>query len=66
MTMAPLTLYRGLLRNAKAIKDYNFRSYAVRRVKTDFKQNKQLAGYVSELFVALVFFCYSYSIKFLG
>ena len=45
-TMAPLTLYRSLLRQGKLIKDYNFRSYALRRVKTGFQENRGLQGCV--------------------
>jgi len=45
-TMAPLSLYRSLLRQGKLIKDYNFRSYAIRRVKTGFQENRGLQGCV--------------------
>ena len=45
--MAPLTLYRSLLRQAKSLKDYNFRSYAVRRVRAGFQENKELHGWAS-------------------
>eukprot|EP00978_Attheya_sp_CCMP212_P016066 scaffold41806_cov49-Attheya_sp.AAC.3 len=41
---APTTLYRSLLREARKVKDYNFRSYALRRVKTDFVANRELKG----------------------
>ena len=44
--IAPTTLYRSLLREARKVKDYNFRSYALRRVKTDFVANRELKGYV--------------------
>jgi Complex 1 protein (LYR family) len=61
-TMAPLVLYRSLLRNAKSMKDYNFRTYAIRRVKTGFIQNRSLQGYVSlqmrlQAMVLVVRFC---------
>ena len=42
--MAPLHLYRSLLRQAKGMKDYNFRMYAQRRVKAGFVKNRDLQG----------------------
>ena len=39
-----LNLYRGLLRHAYKMEDYNFRTYAVRRVKTGFAKNRSLQG----------------------
>mmetsp|Transcript_13491 Transcript_13491/g.13691 ORF Transcript_13491/g.13691 Transcript_13491/m.13691 type:complete len:82 (-) Transcript_13491:311-556(-) len=39
---APLRLFRSLLREAKQVNDYNFRSYAVRRVKSGFRLNQTL------------------------
>ena len=48
--VAPLTLFRSLLREAKHVNDYNFRSYAIRRVKTGFQANRQLQGYVGSRF----------------
>mmetsp|Transcript_17154 Transcript_17154/g.25993 ORF Transcript_17154/g.25993 Transcript_17154/m.25993 type:complete len:85 (-) Transcript_17154:856-1110(-) len=44
MTMSVLTLYRSLLREAKTVSDYNFRSYALRRIKAGFNKNRQLQG----------------------
>lgn len=41
---AALPLYRHLMKNARRMKDYNFRSYAIRRIKLGFTQNKGLAG----------------------
>mmetsp|Transcript_6629 Transcript_6629/g.9474 ORF Transcript_6629/g.9474 Transcript_6629/m.9474 type:complete len:82 (-) Transcript_6629:159-404(-) len=41
---APIPLFRSLLREAKKMGDYNFRSFAVRRVKTGFALNKNLQG----------------------
>jgi len=37
-------LFRNLLRNAKKIDDYNFKSYAVRKVCLEFHRNKELKG----------------------
>eukprot|EP00538_Stauroneis_constricta_P005272 CAMPEP_0119549694 /NCGR_PEP_ID=MMETSP1352-20130426/3340_1 /TAXON_ID=265584 /ORGANISM="Stauroneis constricta, Strain CCMP1120" /LENGTH=77 /DNA_ID=CAMNT_0007595303 /DNA_START=51 /DNA_END=284 /DNA_ORIENTATION=- len=42
--MAPTALYRSLLREAHKMGDYNFRSYAIRRVKAGFKTNRSLQG----------------------
>ncbi|KAL7563755.1 hypothetical protein ACA910_020441 [Epithemia clementina (nom. ined.)] len=42
--MASLHLYRALLRQAKGMKDYNFRMYALRRVKVGFQKNRSLQG----------------------
>mmetsp|Transcript_16796 Transcript_16796/g.22990 ORF Transcript_16796/g.22990 Transcript_16796/m.22990 type:complete len:84 (-) Transcript_16796:398-649(-) len=44
MTSTQLSLFRTLLREAKKMNDYNFRSYAVRRVKTGFNANRNLQG----------------------
>ncbi|CAG0914049.1 unnamed protein product [Notodromas monacha] len=35
-----LSLYRTLLKESKRFTDYNFRSYALRRVTDEFKANK--------------------------
>ena len=43
--MPPLTLYRALIRQGKLFQDYNFRSYALRRIKTGFQRQKHLQGY---------------------
>ncbi|CAH0493358.1 hypothetical protein KXD40_008313 [Peronospora effusa] len=37
-----LRLYRAMLGNAAKFDNYNFRSYAVRRVKEEFRKNKTL------------------------
>ncbi|CAJ1953896.1 unnamed protein product [Cylindrotheca closterium] len=42
--MTAQALYRNLLRQAKQVTDYNFRSYSIRRVKTGFRKNQQLQG----------------------
>ena len=39
-------LYRNLLRNANSMKDYNFRSYAIRRIRTGYNENKSIQEYV--------------------
>lgn len=39
-----ISLYRALLRNARSITDYNFRSYAIRRIKHGFEKNRSLSG----------------------
>ena len=44
MTSTALPLLRSLLREARHINDYNFRSYAVRRVKAGFDKNRNLVG----------------------
>ena len=41
---AVLGLFRGLLRASGRLEDYNFRSYARRRVGVGFRENRQLAG----------------------
>lgn len=43
-TIAPKTLYRVMLRQAKEMSDYNFRMYSVRRVKAGFRNNQNLQG----------------------
>eukprot|EP00339_Tiarina_fusa_P007136 CAMPEP_0117078166 /NCGR_PEP_ID=MMETSP0472-20121206/55119_1 /TAXON_ID=693140 ORGANISM="Tiarina fusus, Strain LIS" /NCGR_SAMPLE_ID=MMETSP0472 /ASSEMBLY_ACC=CAM_ASM_000603 /LENGTH=83 /DNA_ID=CAMNT_0004804809 /DNA_START=95 /DNA_END=346 /DNA_ORIENTATION=+ len=42
--MATTALYRTFLREAKQMSDYNFRNYAIRRVKTGFRKNVALQG----------------------
>jgi hypothetical protein len=37
-TPMSLSLYRSLLRSSKAFKDYNLRSYSLRRVRLGFEQ----------------------------
>ena len=39
-----LSLFRGLLRHAGRMEDYNFRSYAKRRVVLGFTEGKGLSG----------------------
>eukprot|EP00956_Cyclotella_meneghiniana_P004680 scaffold5766_cov64-Cyclotella_meneghiniana.AAC.7 len=43
-TIAPLTLFRSFLREAKKVDNYNFREYAIRRVKIGFQINRSLTG----------------------
>lgn len=38
------SLLRSLLREAHKVNDYNFRSYAIRRVKAGFRMNSGLEG----------------------
>ena len=42
--MKSIILYRHLIRHARQIDDYNVRSYAVRKVRTTFRKNSNLAG----------------------
>ncbi|CAH0481264.1 unnamed protein product [Peronospora belbahrii] len=42
-----LHLYRQMLRNAANFENYNFRSYALRRIKEDFRKNKTLETAIS-------------------
>ena len=44
MLSKSLTVYRQLLKTARKVDDYNFRSYFVRRVKTSFRSNSGLTG----------------------
>eukprot|EP00579_Thalassiosira_antarctica_P007980 CAMPEP_0201882730 /NCGR_PEP_ID=MMETSP0902-20130614/14373_1 /ASSEMBLY_ACC=CAM_ASM_000551 /TAXON_ID=420261 /ORGANISM="Thalassiosira antarctica, Strain CCMP982" /LENGTH=84 /DNA_ID=CAMNT_0048411319 /DNA_START=71 /DNA_END=325 /DNA_ORIENTATION=- len=41
---ASLSLFRTLLRESKKVDNYNFRHYAIRRVKVGFQLNKDLTG----------------------
>jgi len=43
-TMNALNLYRVLLREGRGFKDYPVREYVARRVKDDFRKNRDLAG----------------------
>ena len=43
-TLPPKALFRSLVRQAKTMKDYNFREYTLRRVKVGFQNNKELQG----------------------
>ena len=36
-----LTLYRNLLREGGKFQNYNFRNYALRKIRVSFQQNKQ-------------------------
>ena len=38
---ASLSLYRSLLREAKKVDNYNFRLYAIRRIKVGYRSNIQ-------------------------
>mmetsp|Transcript_28697 Transcript_28697/g.38116 ORF Transcript_28697/g.38116 Transcript_28697/m.38116 type:complete len:82 (+) Transcript_28697:61-306(+) len=44
MTSPQLSLFRSLLREASKVDNYNFRSYAHRRVKAGFLANRNLQG----------------------
>ena len=41
-----LTLYRNLMKQATTMSDYNFRSYAIRRVRVGYQKNRTVTGYV--------------------
>ena len=41
---ANIALYRDLLRAGKAFSNYNFREYALRLVREDFRTGSRLAG----------------------
>ena len=45
-TAAATTLYRRLLREAKQVHDYNFRLYAIRRIKAGYDRNRSIGRYV--------------------
>mmetsp|Transcript_16214 Transcript_16214/g.32848 ORF Transcript_16214/g.32848 Transcript_16214/m.32848 type:complete len:88 (-) Transcript_16214:307-570(-) len=51
MRSAALSLYRQMLREGKHFKDYNFREYILRRVRTQFhkKQNMKDPEEIAEL-----------------
>ena len=44
---ASLSLFRSLLREARRVDNYNFRLYAIRRVKIGFRNNRDLTGWVT-------------------
>mmetsp|Transcript_14521 Transcript_14521/g.24831 ORF Transcript_14521/g.24831 Transcript_14521/m.24831 type:complete len:84 (+) Transcript_14521:158-409(+) len=48
-TNASLSLFRSLLREAKKVDNYNFRQYAIRRVKVGFQINRDLTGNEADL-----------------
>ncbi|KAE8880078.1 hypothetical protein PF003_g35816 [Phytophthora fragariae] len=54
-TSSVLRLYREMLRNAAKFETYNFRSYATRRVKEDFRKNKTLQAGSAEQEKAIEF-----------
>ena len=39
-----LSLYRSMLREARNIDNYNFRSHAVRKIMVEFRDNRALSG----------------------
>ncbi|KAH7461275.1 hypothetical protein PRNP1_013202 [Phytophthora ramorum] len=55
MSSPALSLYREMLRHAAQLETYNFRSYALRRVKEDFRKNKSLQTGSHEQQEALAF-----------
>ena len=42
--MAARSLFRTMLREAAQVDQYNFRNYAIRRVREDFRRNAALSG----------------------
>ena len=48
MASRSLSLYRSFFREAARFSDYNFRSYALRRVQTGFRENMTLSGDAAE------------------
>mmetsp|Transcript_3914 Transcript_3914/g.5830 ORF Transcript_3914/g.5830 Transcript_3914/m.5830 type:complete len:82 (-) Transcript_3914:433-678(-) len=44
MTSASLPLLRSLLREGRKVNDYNFRAYAVRRIKAGFRMKESAQG----------------------
>lgn len=44
MSGQALSLYRAMMREATKVNQYNFRHYAVRRVREDFRKNASLTG----------------------
>ena len=42
MSTNPLHLYRAMLRDAQKFNSFNFREYASRRIRTDFRKNQTL------------------------
>ncbi|CAI5737581.1 unnamed protein product [Peronospora destructor] len=48
MSSSVLRLYREMLHSAAKFDNYNFRSYAIRRVKEEFRKNKTLESGSSE------------------
>ena len=44
-----LTLYRNLMKQATTMSDYNFRSYAIRRVRVGYHKHRTSTGYVQSI-----------------
>ncbi|VEU38698.1 unnamed protein product [Pseudo-nitzschia multistriata] len=44
-----IALFRRLLREAKQFNDYNFRAYAVRRIRGGFEKNRHLEGDAAQI-----------------
>ena len=44
MSQPQIVLFRNLMRQATKMNDYNFRAYAIRRVRGGFDQNRLLEG----------------------
>lgn len=49
MSQPTVTLFRRLMREAKQMNDYNFRAYAIRRVRAGFDQNRLLEGDAAQM-----------------
>ncbi|TMW59281.1 hypothetical protein Poli38472_004350 [Pythium oligandrum] len=50
-----LRLYKDMLRDAARVESYNYRNYAVRRVREEFRKNKALSAGSAEQQQALAF-----------
>ena len=48
-SVSPLALYRNLVRAARSFQDYNVREYALRRVRSGFKENASTDAVQAEL-----------------
>ena len=44
MSQPQIVLFRNLMKQATQMNDYNFRSYAIRRIRGGFDQNRLLEG----------------------
>mmetsp|Transcript_5966 Transcript_5966/g.14464 ORF Transcript_5966/g.14464 Transcript_5966/m.14464 type:complete len:86 (+) Transcript_5966:114-371(+) len=44
MTQPTISLFRNMMRQARHFNDYNFRKYAMRRVRGGFEKNRHLEG----------------------
>ena len=60
-----ILLYRSLLKNARKIEQYNFRSFAIRKVKEDFQISKGLLGHDAGNFLFTIIFIIIVSILLL-